>query len=108
MSEPSSTPGPPQRGRIGSRVLLVHGIVVLAFLILYVIATALHTGPDANIGAGLVGLVLLVLGLPWTIPFLAGATEPTGGLGLLLRLGPAVLNLALHALLRLALRRRPR
>ncbi len=101
MSESSSVPSPK-----GARILTVHGIVVLAFLVLYVIATALHTGPDANIGAGLVGLVLLVLGLPWTVPFLAGGTGPDGGLGLLLRLGPAVLNVALHALVRLVLRRR--
>jgi hypothetical protein len=102
MSEQSSS-----RGRIGVRVLRVHAIVVAAFLVLYVLATALHTGPDANIGAGLVGLVLLVLGLPWTIPYLAGDPGPGGGIGLVLRLGPAVINVALHALLRLVLRRRP-
>ena len=116
MSEPSSTPGqggpsggygpggapePVRRGRIGARILLAHRIVVLALLVLYVIATETHTGPDANIGAGLVGLVLLVLGLPWTAPFLAGATAPEGLIGLVLRLGPAVLNVALHGLLRL-------
>lgn len=107
MSEPSSSPHP-ERGRIGTRVLLIHGIVVLALLLLYAIMTAAHSGPDANIGAGLVGLVLLVLGLPWTFPFLAGNPGPGGGLGLVLRLGPALLNVALHALLRfLLVRRRP-
>lgn len=105
MSEPSTSPRP-ERGRIGARVLLVHGIVVLALLLLYVIATATHPGPDANIGAGLVGLVLLVLGLPWTFPFLAGNPGPGGALGLVLRLGPAVLNVGLHALLRFVLVRR--
>ena len=107
MSEPNSSPRP-ERGRIGARALLIHGILVFALLLLYVIMSATHSGPDANIGAGLVGMVLLVLGLPWTFPFLAGTPGPDGGLGLVLRLGPALLNVALHALLRFVLvRRRP-
>ncbi len=120
MSEPSNAPGPgdqtgpsgaygsgvapkpPGRpGQVGRVILTVHRAVVLVLIVLYVVLTQTHPGPDANIGAGMVGLALLVLGLPWTAPFLAGAAGPDGTLGIVLRLGPAVLNVALHGFLRL-------
>jgi hypothetical protein len=77
-----------------------HGaaVVVLAAVFL---AMDLSTPPDAgaNIGAGLVGLPLIAMGLPWTLPWLA---DPYGcdGLSELARyvwlLSAAVLNVLLH------------
>ena len=58
-------------------------------------------GGGANIGAGLAGLPLLGLGLPWTYPYLAATyafDDLSDVLWYLVVLGPAPLNVALHAL----------
>lgn len=85
------------------RWLAVHALVVAAltaaFFIL-VVTTPPNTG--ANIGAGLVGLPLLVpLGLPWSVPTLVdpyARDDLSDAARAALDFGPAYLNLALHAL----------
>lgn len=80
--------------------LLVHAITVLALLALF-LAAAAHGGPDANVGLGLVGLPLLALGLPWSLPYLLDSSayeHATQAVGLLAVLGPAVFNVVIHAL----------
>jgi hypothetical protein len=84
--------------------LYLHAAVVAVPLAAFAVLVALHDPADgANIGAGLVLLPLLVLGLPWSLPALAdlsvlGAVPEV--VRYLLHLGPAVLNVALHALVR--------
>lgn len=51
------------------RLLIVHTVVVGVLLVLFIVAI-LGEDPEggANIGAGLVGLPILALGVPWTLP----------------------------------------
>ncbi|MEV0733187.1 hypothetical protein [Polymorphospora sp. NPDC050346] len=86
-----------RRGRI---VLLVHAAVVLVLVLAFVVIDA-NSGPDANIGAGLVGLPLLALGVPWSLFYFADPyafDDVAAPLRLLAIAGPAVLNVVLHAL----------
>ncbi|HEX5597125.1 MAG TPA: hypothetical protein VFX61_14080 [Micromonosporaceae bacterium] len=82
--------------------VVIHAVVVGALLAAFALLYATHTGPDANIGLGLVGLPLLLLGLPWTLHYLIDP-DVYAGLGGPLRsiivLGPAVLNVGIHALI---------
>ncbi len=78
-----------------------HMLIVVALTAVLVVAIA-TTPPDsgANIGAGLIGVALLALGLPWSLPVLL---EPYRFDGLsdathfVIAFGPAFLNVALHA-----------
>ncbi|MEV0397377.1 hypothetical protein [Polymorphospora rubra] len=86
-----------RRGRI---VLLVHAAVVLVLALAFLVLDA-NSGPDANIGAGLVGLPLLALGLPWSLFYFADPYafgDVAAAVRLLAIVGPAVLNVVLHAL----------
>lgn len=78
----------------------VVGLLTPAALVLY----ALGDPEDgANIGAGIAMLPLLALGLPWTIPVFADPyqfDDWSTGPWLTITLGPAVLNLAVHAVVR--------
>lgn len=88
----------------------LHATVVGLLIVLFYLARASGPETDANIGAGMIGLALLGLGLPWTM--LLWLIEPGTYHGLsttvrgLVDFGPAVLNVALHAMLRAALGRR--
>lgn len=87
-----------------------HAMMVAALTALFLV---LHrsTSPEegANIGAGIVALPLLALGLPWSFLFLTnpyrfdGVTERTW---YVVALGPAVLNVALHGVVVAAVRTR--
>ncbi|XVU26380.1 hypothetical protein ACQPZJ_04815 [Actinoplanes sp. CA-054009] len=50
-------------------LLAVHAVLVVPAVVFWleVAAPATHDSPDGNIGAGLVGLYLLFLGLPWSL-----------------------------------------
>jgi hypothetical protein len=90
--------------RIPGRWIAVssHAAVVAGLLVLLLVATAVHDGPDANIGAGAAGLALLALGLPWTLGVITDAPalhDAGGAVRALVMLGPAVLNVGIGVLL---------
>ena len=81
--------------RTASRMLLVSHAAAVTFLVA-VLAISLvgHDAPDANIGAGLIGLALGVLGLPWSAPLpWVGSSD----LAYVLVVASAVVNVLLHA-----------
>ncbi|GAA1389933.1 hypothetical protein GCM10009613_29730 [Pseudonocardia kongjuensis] len=88
----------------------IHAALVAVLLAAFCALRIAGAGPDANIGAGLVGLPLIGLGLPWSWAHLA-SPELYDRLPALLwwpaAFGPAVLNVGLHALA-VRLRRRSR
>jgi hypothetical protein len=96
----------------GRRWLIAHAVLVGVLLVVFA-ALALAHDPDdgANIGAGIALLPILALGLPWSVP---AWLDPDAVRGLgpvlwsVLALGPAVLNVGLHAAVRGLLRRRSR
>lgn len=60
-------------------------------------------GPVVAVGLMLPGLPLLALGLPWSAAFFDADDPLTKGTWLVLALGPAVLNVVIHGLIRLVL-----
>jgi hypothetical protein len=86
---------------VGWGWLVAHVVLVGAFIAGFVDA-AVGFDPDdgANIGAGLMLLPLLAQGLPWSLPFIVNPYQfddsPTA-LWLVVSIGPALLNVALHA-----------
>ena len=83
------------------RVLLTVHIAVVALLmvLLAVMVGADGDGPDANIGAGLVLLPLIALGLPWSLVFFFDPysfDDASTVVYVLVSIGPAVVNIVLH------------
>lgn len=80
-------------------LLIVHIAVVAALMVALAVMTAGHDGPDANIGAGLVLLPLIALGLPWSLVFFFDPYSfddaPTA-VYVLASIAPAVVNIVLH------------
>jgi hypothetical protein len=91
--------------RTAARVLLLSHAAAVAFLVVVLVVSLVgHDSPDANIGAGLIGLALGGLGLPWSIPVY---WAPSSDLAYALVGASAVVNVLLHAwLVRRAGRRR--
>lgn len=93
-------------------LLLIHALLVLLFLVAFLVMTGGDPAPDANIGAGLVGLALLGLGLPWSLlhQLIDSATfdDFPRAVRIVLMFGPAVLNVVVHSVFVLALERRDR
>ena len=92
----------------GSRILLAHAAVVLVSVALFLIADAgidpAKTGPTAAAGLLLPYLPLFVLGLPWSFgfwidPYAYDDVDRITWLAVVL--GPAVLNVVVHGLIRL-------
>ncbi|MDI9939242.1 hypothetical protein QM806_28085 [Rhodococcus sp. IEGM 1351] len=83
-----------------------HAALVLGLLVLFVLIAELANPTDgANIGAGILLLPLLPLGLPWSLPVIVDPYrfDPAAeALVYTLYLGPALLNVALHGLLLLS------
>jgi hypothetical protein len=84
--------------------VLIHAGLVIFLIALLSVLDLIHPDdpPDANIGAGLVGLVIGALALPWSVSYLAwdylfGETE--GRLPVIVVCLGAVLNVAIHAAL---------
>lgn len=82
------------------RLLIAHVVLVVALMTLFFVAE-LATRPEdgANIGAGLIALPLLPLGLPWAWPAISDPYQFDGFSPLLWSLvtsGPAWLNVLLH------------
>jgi hypothetical protein len=82
-------------------------LLTVSFSVL-VITTAPEDG--FNFGAGFIGLVLLGLGLPWSLPVIALDPYQLDGLPLIVHagidFGPAFLNVLLHGLVLFAVSRK--
>jgi hypothetical protein len=81
--------------------VIVHGAVVGFLLVLFFLILANAEPHDPNFGLGMVGVPLMILGLPWTAhalwdPYFYDSLPDQ--LRLIIFLGPAVLNLVIHAL----------
>ena len=82
------------------RLLIAHAVLVVALTTFFFVAV-LATPPEdgANIGAGLIALPLLPLGLPWAWPAISDPYQFDGlspFLWSLVTFGPAWLNVLLH------------
>ena len=81
-------------------MLLAHASLVAVLTVAFVLlSVAADTGEGVSIGAGLVGLPLVALGVPWSLPVLLDPyvfDSASAGLSLVVAFGPAWLNLALH------------
>lgn len=90
-------------------LLLAHaGLVAVLLATFTALVLGTPPGSGANIGAGIVGLPLLALGAPWTVPAIVDPYQLDAlpaAVWYVVQLGPAVLNVALHAALRYALAR---
>lgn len=100
----------PVESRGWSRLLIAHATIVTALITVFLLLMAASSPEQgANIGAGLVALPVLVMGLPWSLPFLMdpyqfdGLSRPAW---LVVAFGPAVLNVALHGVVVTFVRRR--
>lgn len=81
--------------------LRLHAGLVAGLLALFAVLRLSADGVDANIGAGLVGLPLIGLGLPWSWLHVADPSVYDALPGVLrwpAVFGPAVLNVVLHGL----------
>jgi hypothetical protein len=93
----------------GSRILLAHAAVVLVLLALFIAMYAnipTKAGPTYVVGLTLPYVPLLVLGLPWSLGYLNDpyAYDDVDRITrLVVMLGPAVLNVVVHGLIRLVL-----
>jgi hypothetical protein len=86
------------RRRVWPWVFLGHAGLVLLLTLGFLALSQAGSEGDANIGAGLVGLPLVALGLPWSLPYV---TEPHAIAELSQAATvclPALLNLALHGI----------
>lgn len=86
--------------RVWRRLLVAHAALVVALTTLFFVAV-LATPPEdgANIGAGIVALPLLPLGLPWAWPAMSDPYQFDGLSPFswsLVTFGPAWLNVLLH------------
>lgn len=82
--------------------MIAHGAVVVGLLVIFFLILASAEPHDPNFGLGMVGVPLMILGLPWTAHALwdPGFYDSLPDqLRLLALLGPAVLNLVIHALI---------
>jgi hypothetical protein len=93
----AKTAGQVKHRRVG---LLIHGGAVGLLITVFLVRLATSDAIGADIGLGLIGLPTLLLGLPWTVHYLADPYAYDGwpdAARYVLTLGPAVVNLALHA-----------
>jgi len=90
--------------------LIVHVAIVAILAVVLAVVTGSHDTPDANIGAGLVLLPLIALGLPWSLLYFVLPIELDDASTLvyvLASIAPAVLNIVVVQLV-LRWRRRSR
>jgi hypothetical protein len=97
------------RGRAWAFVAHAASVTFLTALFYVLVFT---TAPEDgfNFGAGFIGLALLGLGLPWSLPALALDPDRLDGMPEIVRagidFGPAFLNVLLHGLVLFAASRR--
>jgi hypothetical protein len=84
-------------------LVVTHAGVVAGLIVLLAVLAGTYDGPDANIGAGFLGLLLGLLGAPWSLAyFVLGSlsdTEAAAPAAVFICLAAAV-NVVLHALIR--------
>ncbi|WP_154942579.1 hypothetical protein [Micromonospora palomenae] len=92
---------------VRSRALIAHAttvvVLVILFLAMYSRIDPTNTGPTASVGLLLPYLPLFVLGLPWSLSFWNDPYAYDGvasHVRLLVVLGPAMLNVVVHGLIR--------
>jgi len=93
------------RPRRVPRLLVAHAAAVAVVTVLLAVLAS-RPVEDAHIGAGLALLATLPFGLPWTLGLLLGPSAWATATVVALAVGCAWLNVVLHALLRVHLRRR--
>ncbi len=86
------------------KLLVAHVVLLVLGLGYSLISVVAHDTPDANIGAGLGLLWVGLMGSPWSWPL--WDSELSTGLLVTAIVGAALVNVALHLLLRWWLRRR--
>ncbi|MDQ3766503.1 MAG: hypothetical protein M3346_04060 [Actinomycetota bacterium] len=99
-------------GGVWPWLFIAHTVIVVALTSLFLVLL-LSTSPEdgANIGAGIIALPLLLLGLPWSLPAII---DPYRFDGLTtftwyaVTLGPAALNVALYGVVMIVVRTRGR
>ncbi|WP_436535345.1 hypothetical protein [Actinoplanes sp. HUAS TT8] len=76
-------------------LLVLHAVLVIPPAVIFLSA---DEGPDADIGRGIIGLFLLLLGLPWSllVVLLNVYSPPLPDSISALTVVPALVNLALH------------
>jgi hypothetical protein len=90
--------------------LIVHVALVAILAVVLAVVTGSHDTPDANIGAGLVLLPLIALGLPWSLLYFVlpiSLDDASTLVYVLASIAPAVLNIVVVQLV-LRWRRRRR
>ncbi|QHE72741.1 hypothetical protein [Rhodococcus sp. WAY2] len=106
-----------RHGRTWRWILGAHAALVVGLLLLFLLVAELASPTDgANIGAGILLLPLLPLGLPWSLPVILDPyrfDSAAQTFGYALYWGPALLNVAIDGLLwvvcsRLRTQHRPR
>ena len=111
MTENSSPRPSPAQPPLRRGPLYLHVAVATVLITIFAILVAITPpGAGANIGAGMIGLLVLGLGLPWSIPALAvpyAFDAVPMAIWYLVFFGPALLNVALHAVIRYLRRHRP-
>jgi uncharacterized protein YegP (UPF0339 family) len=93
----------PMRRPIRFPGLMLHALVVGVPLALFAVLVFTGRGGGANIGAGLVLLVVLALGFPWSLPVFLdpdAVGELPGVLRYAAYVGPALLWIGVHGLVR--------
>lgn len=86
-------------------VLLTHAFIVAVVLVVLVLTATVGATEDANIGAGIMGLLLGILGLPWSLPALV--VDGTGNVVAVMTVA-ALINLGIHAGIRTSRQRADR
>jgi hypothetical protein len=90
--------------------LILHVALVAILAVVLAVVTGAHDSPDANIGAGLVLLPLIALGLPWSLLYFVlpiSLDDASTLVYVLVSIAPAVLNIVVVQLV-LRWRRRRR
>jgi hypothetical protein len=78
--------------------VLVHATIVAGLFVLLLLLAWVHPDdpPDANIGAGMVALLLGLFGLPWSLLASQVGSDPWA---VAVLTGAAVVNVGLHGLI---------
>ena len=80
----------------GRVALVTHALLILATCCAFLVASWAHAGQsDANIGGGILALLIVLLGMPWSLPVLFWGSQSTA---ILVAIGAALINLAVHLL----------
>jgi len=80
--------------------VIVHAVIVSGLTALFVFRLLTYDGIGADIGLGMIGMPILLLGLPWTIPYLKDPyafDSLPDAIHFVVTLGPAFVNVGIFA-----------